>query len=778
MSVGPREAASGARRSFPATRWLGVVIGAHLVLGLLYDWATPSYEASDEGAHYAVVNWLADGRPLPVQQPGGPERDWAQEGSQPPLYYWLAAQLIRGLDRTDYAAQRVEFPLSAIGTPGTDHNANLYRHPMEPGPLAGTLLAIKVVRLFSLTLSAATVGLTFVLAQQALRAEHSVSLLAAALVAFNPMALFINASVNNDNLLMLLSTAGLVATLALMRGVGRTRAGWQLRATLGVILGLAALTKISGLLLWPLAGAALVWAELAGDGRSGIQRAPKTPAALVRSAWPVVFQLMAVYALALLVCGWWYWRNLQLYGEWLGLETMVAVAGPRPATTLAALLWNEWYGFYLSFWGVFGVFTVLPAAWVHGLYAALTGAAMFGGLLACLRRPVRVSADLALLGAFCLLTLAGVIRWTLQTYASQGRLLFGAIAPLSILLAAGLFSLARPVLRPRAGRGWASGFVLTLAAALALVAAVIPAAYIAPHYAPPPIVSEAGLPADLRPVQATFGGQIELLGYTAQSEPIAPGDTLSVTLYWRGSQPIAADYSLALHVLGRGQTEEVGKLDTWPGGGNAATSQWTPGTIYADTYALPIAVNAQVPTQLWLDVYFRQGETGRLPIVTPQGASAQAVRLWAGRAAPRAAHTDEPEQPSLAQFENGLRLLGYDASANGALYLTLYWELAANEPLGQDYTVFLHLTDAQGVLVLEPADAPPLDGDWPTSAWLPGRQVADTHVIGLSPTLRAGRYNLRMGLYDPSTGARLAAFRPDGTRWPDDAIVLEGIVVR
>jgi hypothetical protein len=321
--------------------------------------------------------------------------------------------------------------------------------------------------------------------------------------------------------------------------------------------------------------------------------------------------------------------------------------------------------------------------------------------------------------------------------------------------------------------------VLTLAAALALVAAVIPSAYIAPHYAPPPVVAEAQLPAELRPLRATFDQQIELIGYVPQAEPVAPGEPISVTLYWRGLQPIAADYHLALHVLGRGQAAEVGKLDTWPGGGSAATSQWVPGEIYADTYWLTVSQEAEAPTLLWLDLYFWvENGHNRLGVETPDGARSDTVKFWLGRAVRHQEPEVQPEQVTLTQFENGITLLGYDASANGALYLTLYWQLDANEPLAEDYTLFLHLTDEQGLLVREPADAPPLAGDWPTSAWLPGQPVVDTHLIALPPNLLAGRYNLRLGLYHPATGLRLQAFQPDGLPWPEDAIVLEGILVR
>jgi hypothetical protein len=154
------------------------------------------------------------------------------------------------------------------------------------------------------------------------------------------------------------------------------------------------------------------------------------------------------------------------------------------------------------------------------------------------------------------------------------------------------------------------------------------------------------------------------------------------------------------------------------------------------------------------------------------------VSLAVGRAVPALAAEPAPEQIVNTQFEHGLRLLGYDVSANGALYLTLYWKLEGADPVPGDYTVFMHVVDGQGIPVIEPADGPPVDGYWPTSAWLPGQIVADTRLIALPPNLHAGRYDVRLGFYDPVTGARLAALQADGTPWPDDAVVLPGVVVK
>ena len=95
-------------------------------------------------------------------------------------------------------------------------------------------------------------------AQRVTRRDPAIALLAAAIVAFNPMVLFINASVNNDNLLMLLSAAAL---WLMVRDVQSEQAGLRGRQTLllGVVLGLASLAKVSGALLLPIAALAVTF---------------------------------------------------------------------------------------------------------------------------------------------------------------------------------------------------------------------------------------------------------------------------------------------------------------------------------------------------------------------------------------------------------------------------------------------------------------------------------------------------------------------------------------
>lgn len=728
-------------------RWLALIVAAHALLGVVYAQATPPFEAPDEGFHVAVIHWINSGRGLPVQQPETPS-DYEQEGSQPPLYYLVGSALTWWMPTNDWEQVFVRNPRTMNGYAGAVHNVNMFR-PAPPTASGQTAQMVAVLRGYSLLLSCITVVLAFALARQVWpsgpKAEALV-LFATALVAFNPKAIFINASANNDNLLSVLSTAVLLLCVQTLNGQVLTR---RRQFLLGVLLGLAALTKISGLVVWPIVLLTLLKLAFRSEPRKNFD---------FRF---LVLSGLLVFGSALLVSGWWYVRNLWLYGEVLGLDTMVAVVGARmPAISVLELMRSEWYGFYLSYWSVFGVFTLLASEWIHWFFHILTLIGLLGLFVSLLNTQVRFSFVSWLLILFCALTLIGVIRWTLQTPASQGRLLFGAIAPISMGLAVGWLALL--------GERFARVGAVSLGIALAVIALIIPIVDIAPKYAPPPVLNETQLPADLQPVSAKLSDSVELIGYTNDGAVLHAGQNARVTFYWRALEPMLTDDTLALVVSGQG-ANVVSKIDSWPGRGLWPTSFWTPGEIYADTFEFPLAADAVTPTLLRLRLWlWRAGPDDRLPVRMPDRSETDAVTLTIGRLT-ALSNLSAPPVSDGSTFEYGITLLGYDI-LNTLGTIHFYWQ--ARERVPANYTLFVHLVDEQGNKLAQ-ADGEPLNGDWPTSAWEPGQAFVDLRHINLPSDLPLDQYSFKVGWYDPVTGARLVAFKPNGEPWPDNAVVLE-----
>jgi hypothetical protein len=135
------------------------------------------------------------------------------------------------------------------------------------------------------------------------------------------------------------------------------------------------------------------------------------------------------------------------------------------------------------------------------------------------------------------------------------------------------------------------------------------------------------------------------------------------------------------------------------------------------------------------------------------------------------------QHPVDARLGDSIRLLGYDLAVEGGiirpgamLELTLYWEALTAEELA--YTVFTHLVDAAGAIHAQ-HDGQPQAGAFPTSDWLPGDVIGDTHPLVLPADATPGTYHLLVGLYHLETGERLPAFDAPNHRWPDDAVVLQ-----
>lgn len=124
-----------------------------------------------------------------------------------------------------------------------------------------------------------------------------------------------------------------------------------------------------------------------------------------------------------------------------------------------------------------------------------------------------------------------------------------------------------------------------------------------------------------------------------------------------------------------------------------------------------------------------------------------------------------------ARFGDRMALLGYElqpgplrsqiTALDGAnsrelrsgapLQINLYWRALVE--MDRDYTLFVHIVNAQGQTVAQ-RDLPLRYGDYPTSRWQPGELVIDRADLPL-PALPPGAYRVEIGVYDGATGAPL-----------------------
>jgi len=739
-----REPVSMPSRTFCAYRRLLLLL--YLSLALLHSAVNPLFESSDEMWHIGMAVRLARGEGLPVQRPGE-ETPWRQEGSQPPLYYALLAGLTRGvgLSLDDFEAIYIRNPYAWLGDPSRIANRNQVLHgPWERFPWRGAVLTLHLWRLVSVALGLLTVWATVNSVRLLFPDRPGWALGSGLLVAVNPMFLFIAASVNNDNLVIAATATGLwlMALRFRYRSDREGRPYWLRAFLLGLTLGAAALAKLSGLTLWPVALVLLLclaWRER--QWRRGL------------------LETALVFAVALALCGWWFWRNWALYRDPFGLSVMLDIVGRRRATV--ADLLREFQGFRWAFWGVFGGMNVLMPVWVYRVLDVWTALAALGLLIRTgwgLARALRTrtcgeewAIGLGLLGYVAVLFVA-FLRWTAQTPASQGRLMFPAIGPISLGLWVGWEQIAQGVARSRS-----AGFILRILPTvfLSLLALLAPVLWIAPAYRPPDLPVPADIP---NPLEATFGDEFRLLGYDLRPSSLEPGETVDLTLYLEVLRSPTRDWSLFVHLV-----DELDIIltqdDRYPRQGLVRAPQLRAGERWAEVFRLRVPETAVAPARLSLKVGFYDRRTWeRMPVSSQPRSEAEwrPDHISFGELALRPRPGSYPN-PVSYRFGDRIELVGYEMAPRRvrpgeAVVLTLYWKSLG--PTEHDYTVFTHILEPPQTIWGQ-EDRPPTP---PTSQWRAGEVYRETYTLRVKPETPPGFYEVEIGLY--RTGERLRL--PDG----------------
>jgi hypothetical protein len=90
-----------------------------------------------------------------------------------------------------------------------------------------------------------------------------------------------------------------------------------------------------------------------------------------------------------------------------------------------------------------------------------------------------------------------------------------------------------------------------------------------------------------RPAEATFGGQLRLLGHTLERGEIRPGGSLQLTLGWEAIGPVMADYHV-LTILRDARGQVVEQNERGLGGGGEGTAAWDAGRWVFRGASLPI----------------------------------------------------------------------------------------------------------------------------------------------------------------------------------------------
>jgi hypothetical protein len=251
--------------------------------------------------------------------------------------------------------------------------------------------------------------------------------------------------------------------------------------------------------------------------------------------------------------------------------------------------------------------------------------------------------------------------------------------------------------------------------------------------------------------EADFEGQSALDGFGLSSAHPHPGGALDVTLNWQALEGAQPAYIVFLHLV-RPDGVGVAGLDEPMLGGLYQPDLWPKGLVVPDRHRLALPPDL-APGYYRLDLGLYPPEQSGQTLAVGEGDRLPLAMLAVGDVA-----VPPPSVPAHVDY-GPLRLIGYDlppftSDPQQTMQVALHWQ--ATGPVDRDYTVFVHLVDADGAILAQ-GDAPPGDPFFGTSTWLVGAVVFDPHVLDLPAGALPGDYALLVGLYHPPSNERLPA---------------------
>jgi len=719
-------------------RFCSILILLFLTLAFSVSLANPLFESTDELRHYRYVRHLVTQRSLPVQ---GAETVRSQS-HHPPLYYALSALVSSSVISPH--TQDYEHPINPFWgyrnwDVGVDNKLQYWHTPAENFPFQDGFLAAMLPRWVNVLLGALTVFLTYQLTLR-IWSDSYLAWSAALLVALNPQFIYLSGAMNNDIIAAAAGTGVLLLCVVLLQSAPN----FSTLIALGVVYGLALLSKLHlvalGLIIAP-----SVYLSIA---RNLVEPTFKK---LIRF-WLLAMAIIA--SLTLLLAGWWFWRNWQLYGDPTGLNMVNALWSGRPAQGNAWALWQGLPYLWATLWGRFGYGQIPLPSWIYMSLLIICILSLLGYLLP--RRGPRPMALALLFTAIVIFTVIVAYYILIQPAGPMGRFLFPVLPAFAVILVGGL---QRSVQNSR----WVGGFWTLLMFPLMLISLW---GYLWPAVSYPPRVTE---PFPGQPVHLQFGDTARVLAVDIQPATVQPGEPIFVTVVWEPLQWTPIPYTVFIHLV-----DENGALisqrDTWPGLGRAPTTFWKGNWPFMDVYRVDLPTAAYAPAHITTYLGLYETTAGRLPALSGNGSLlGDSVVVGKVNLTPRSG----PWPNNLyANFGNEIALVGYvleprQVCAGETFTLTLYWQ--PQPSLAHDYLVFAQAI-GDDVQVWGSHD-----GSGP--GWHTGALVTDVRHITLSPDTPAGSYPVQVGLFHAATG-RLPVIAPAGWYHLDERVLLGPIKVQ
>ena len=256
-----------------------------------------------------------------------------------------------------------------------------------------------------------------------------------------------------------------------------------------------------------------------------------------------------------------------------------------------------------------------------------------------------------------------------------------------------------------------------------------------------------------------FADKVLLWGYDLDTTHVNKGEVW-LGLHWRALPDVGGVYWVYLKLVD-GAYKVWGQQEGTIG---SPMGQWHRGETVQNTWRIDVMPGTP-PGDYQVEVILHDPQLGR-NLEARESVLLGPVKI--PQREPPALTSLDMEHPQEAILDDKIQLLGYNIESGfrpgDGIHLTLFWQCL--KEMGQDYTVFTHLIDKQGIIWGQ-KDNPPVDGLYPTTKWQAGEIVRDQYDLIISPDAPSGKYRIEIGMYTAQTGQRLSVLDSEGQQMRD-----------
>jgi hypothetical protein len=259
-------------------------------------------------------------------------------------------------------------------------------------------------------------------------------------------------------------------------------------------------------------------------------------------------------------------------------------------------------------------------------------------------------------------------------------------------------------------------------------------------------------------VDASFGGEITLLGYTLHNESISMDSPLRIDLYWHLPASIETNYRPMVQLINLSQSAAwASSSNLQPAAGEFST--FSPERFARDPYALRL-IDPNTPPYVAQIMIQLVGENGAL--LLPDGSDRLILPniIQVHGADAFASLTQTPYQ-----FGDVMQLwCATVRNTEETITVDLTWHTM--NPTSRELVVMLHGLDEAGNFVVA-GDAPPFNGDYPSYFWREGQTLHEVRQLANQREIK----QIAIGLYTRDTVERLSLTQAN-TAIPNNQLTL------